>query len=192
MVEQLPLKQLVLGSNPSGPTKTVIMFANKNRTCYVKNMKRCCRCFQLKLLSEFGFKSKQKLTYSSYCKECNREYQKRHYLLNKGYYAEKRARYNQKNIQVNQKRIIEYLLSHYCVDCGEKDLRVLEFDHVRGSKKASISYLLNNSISWKVIASEIEKCDVRCANCHKKRTAQQFNWYKALKASDASVSAGSP
>jgi hypothetical protein len=27
------------------------------------------------------------------------------------------------------------------------------------------------------IKEEIEKCDVRCANCHTRRTAHQFGWW---------------
>jgi hypothetical protein len=28
-----------------------------------------------------------------------------------------------------------------------------------------------------MIAAEIEKCEVRCANCHWRTAAQQFGWY---------------
>jgi hypothetical protein len=28
------------------------------------------------------------------------------------------------------------------------------------------------------VKNEIEKCDVRCANCHRRKTAKDFNWYK--------------
>jgi hypothetical protein len=73
----------------------------------------------------------------------------------------------------------EYLLSHPCVDCGESDPLVLEFDH-RSGKRAAISDLMRNHASWQVISAEIAKCDVRCANCHKRRTAQIFGHYFEL------------
>jgi hypothetical protein len=37
---------------------------------------------------------------------------------------------------------------------------------------------------WSRVLLEIEKCDVRCANCHRRRTAQQYGWRKARGWSD--------
>ena len=31
---------------------------------------------------------------------------------------------------------------------------------------------------WSSIEEEIAKCEVRCANCHRQRTALQFGWPK--------------
>lgn len=64
----------------------------------------------------------------------------------------------------------EYLTTHSCVDCGEKDFRCLDFDHVRGVKKVNISILIRRGQTLKSILQEVAKCDVRCANCHRKRT----------------------
>jgi hypothetical protein len=65
-----------------------------------------------------------------------------------------------------------------CLDCGEHDPRVLEFDHrEQSSKKGSVSRLVSGRHSLERIMEEIEKCDVRCANCHKLRTAQQMGFY---------------
>lgn len=65
-----------------------------------------------------------------------------------------------------------------CVDCGEADPLVLEFDHVRGAKIADISRLVSRGASWAEIVVEMEKCDVVCRNCHARRTAKQFGWHK--------------
>lgn len=75
----------------------------------------------------------------------------------------------------NKKRLLSFLLRNPCVDCGEEDPVVLEFDHVDpDNKRAAISAMIQNSYSWETIVSEIEKCVVRCANCHRRRTTSQF------------------
>ncbi|MEO7019954.1 MAG: hypothetical protein ABI234_07370, partial [Ktedonobacteraceae bacterium] len=65
-----------------------------------------------------------------------------------------------------------------CVDCNCLDIRVLEFDHVHGKKAKSISELLKNSASWPRIQSEIAKCEVRCANCHRIQTMERGGWWR--------------
>lgn len=74
--------------------------------------------------------------------------------------------------------MLAYLSAHPCVDCGESDPVVLEFDHVRGEKCHNIGHMLADGKSWTRISGEIEKCEVRCANCHKRVTAKTFGWYK--------------
>ncbi len=64
----------------------------------------------------------------------------------------------------------EYLSTHPCVDCGEADLVVLEFDH-RGDKHEEICVLVSRG-SFDRLVEEIKKCDVRCANCHRRRHAR--------------------
>ena len=63
-----------------------------------------------------------------------------------------------------------YLLDHPCVDCGENDIRVLEFDHRDPQQKhGGISRMVADRCSIDKISAEVEKCDVRCANCHRRR-----------------------
>ena len=74
--------------------------------------------------------------------------------------------------------ILAYFEQHGCVDCGTKDPAVLEFDHKdRPSKVAAVSTLVRQQ-SWRALFAEIDKCEVRCANCHRRRTAKQFNYFR--------------
>jgi endogenous inhibitor of DNA gyrase (YacG/DUF329 family) len=58
-----------------------------------------------------------------------------------------------------------------CVDCGEKDLRILESDHVRGTKLGEISKMARGDLS--ALWAELDKCETRCPNCHRRVTAQR-------------------
>lgn len=73
----------------------------------------------------------------------------------------------------NKKYVLEYLSTHPCVDCQEPDPIVLEFDHVRGEKDMAVSVGIFAGWSLARLANEIAKCDVRCANCHRKKTHER-------------------
>lgn len=71
--------------------------------------------------------------------------------------------------QERRQKLDEIKLASGCVDCGYKAHAVaLDFDHVRGEKSFTISYMICRS--WKAMAAEIAKCDVVCSNCHRVRT----------------------
>jgi len=38
--------------------------------------------------------------------------------------------------------------------------------------------MVRDGVAWKVVEEEIGKCEVRCANCHRRKTAVQLK-YKA-------------
>lgn len=91
------------------------------------------------------------------------------------------GRYERRVKEIAQLRqlVLDYLLTHPCVDCGISDPIVLEFDHVRGKKLFNISDGIKNTKPRKVLFDEIAKCEVRCANCHKRKTAKDYGWFKA-------------
>lgn len=80
----------------------------------------------------------------------------------------------------NLQFIYDYYSVHPCVDCGESDPIVLEFDHVRDSKIKAVSILVKGRYSLEAIQNEIDKCEVRCANCHKRKTAREQSWYGSI------------
>jgi hypothetical protein len=135
-------------------------------------MKICPKCGP-KPISEFNWKNKKKGTRCNECRECHKLYNKKHYAANKSYYIEK-AQKHQDDVHV---RSLSYLKSHPCVDCGEPDPIVLDYDHRPGtSKKGNVSSLIQKGNSWDIIEAEIKKCDVRCANCHRRVTAKRGKW----------------
>ena len=120
-------------------------------------MKRCSRCNVDKLEAEF-YKRKSGI-YRNPCKICVNERSNKWHKENPESTRCTRLKFRKKNRDECRQKLAQYLLSHPCVDCGEDDIVVLEFDHVRGSKKYNVSKMLNNGgISWKRIKEEIDKC----------------------------------
>jgi len=50
-------------------------------------------------------------------------------------------------------------------------MAVLEFDHVRGVKRAEVAQMAGYSL--KAARDEIAKCEVRCGNCHRRKTIRE-------------------
>lgn len=141
----------------------------------------CSKCHTLKALTEFPFRNKLKGTYHSYCLECGRKWVKNHYQENVQDYVQKASERRKQVIHDLNGKIYEYLENHPCVDCGESDPVVLEFDHVRGKKSYEVSSLGWRLASWNSVLKEIAKCEVRCANCHRRRTAEQRGTYRFIR-----------
>lgn len=72
-----------------------------------------------------------------------------------------------------QQFIREYLSTHPCVDCGENDPVVLDFDHITGDKDDCVSNGVRRGWGIVRLAAEIKKCEVRCANCHRRITTRR-------------------
>lgn len=110
------------------------------------------------------------------CRACQRKSDKKHYDEN--LHRRKSVRDAAKRTQIRREEyIFEYLLSHSCVDCGENNPVVLEFDHKDSKLKTDTICDLVRSKSFIKLQQEIEKCEIRCANCHRIKTAKQFNYY---------------
>lgn len=100
-----------------------------------------------------------------------------HYRANRAAYVEKARVRNAEQTRINAEFMIDYLSHHPCVDCGESDIVVLEFDHLR-DKVADVSVLARGGYSVEAIKREIDKCEVVCANCHRRRTAKRADTYR--------------
>lgn len=112
------------------------------------------------------------------CPPCRSAYGKEHYRKNVDYYKANARRRQRAIVTGNKEWLLEYLLNHPCVDFGESDPIVLEFDHRDGATKiAAVSSLARSGYSLSAVQNEVAQCDVRCANCHRRRTHQQRGWW---------------
>ena len=149
-------------------------------------IKICTKCSKPKdLKKDFSFKNKNKNIKLGYCKSCMKDYHKTHYNDNINDYKIKNHLHKNKTIQENIDKIIEYKFQHPCIDCGNTNPIVLQFDHIdRKTKSNNVSYILRSGVSWTKIYQEIAKCEVRCANCHSIKTANQLQWFTKSKYKD--------
>ena len=114
------------------------------------------------------------------CRACKKIQQSRWYQANKDNHKKNVIEGNKRIRASNQERIVEHLQQNPCIDCGYNDVRALQFDHVRDDKRLAISEMVARYYSWSTIWDEIQKCDVRCANCHQIKTGKQLGWWKSL------------
>jgi hypothetical protein len=144
-------------------------------------MKTCSNCKECKTEEYFSKSARNRDKLQSWCKICSRTARLKHYYDNHVVERSKTDSRNKIAYIKNMKLIWDYLLKHPCVDCGESNPIVLEFDHRdRSSKISNVQVLVNKYFKWDKIQAEIDKCDVRCANCHRVRTAIQLGWYSYL------------
>lgn len=138
-------------------------------------MRTCGRCGIEKPIDEFGFRYPKLGIRHSWCKSCFAEYKRLWYLRNRTRHLARVKSATAVTLSANQQRMWEYLALHPCVDCGETDPVVLQFDHLR-DKRMDVADMCR-SFSWPAIFAEIAKCEVRCANCHTRRTARDRGIY---------------
>lgn len=127
---------------------------------------------------DFNWKYTDRGIRHSRCKFCQSQVSKRHYQNNKQSYMNRVRTREVQVIEDNQRKLTEYLASHSCTDCGCTDIRVLEFDHVRGKKSGNISRMVGQGCSWPTIEAEIAKCEVRCANCHRIKESEKRGFWR--------------
>jgi hypothetical protein len=138
----------------------------------------CGRCRRPKPIAEFAWHRKAKGQRDNYCRPCRAAYKQEHYAAHRERYVANAARRKHALIAERTAYLIEFFRERPCVDCGETDPLVLEFDHI-GQENFSISVGIRGH-KWQSVLDEIERCEVVCANCHRRRTAIRAGFVRAL------------
>ena len=136
-------------------------------------MKVCSTCKAAKDESEFSRNAGKKDGLHNQCKGCKKKHQDEWYQRHKSEHKRRAKLCNDRVRKETRAYVDKYLREHPCVDCGEDDVIVLEFDHVRGNKLKAVSKMLRDSYVLSAVVKEISKCEVRCANCHRRATHQR-------------------
>ena len=141
-------------------------------------MKVCSKCSEQKAEELFSMKNGKR---SSVCKLCHSAYYKE-YWKRQGTYDKHKTRIKKNNARYveRNRRLVLDRLSGGCVDCGMLDVRVLEFDHLPQFEKSFTISRKLASVSESTLTSEMDKCEVVCANCHRIRTYGRNPSYKQL------------
>lgn len=145
-------------------------------------MKKCTICKEEKDLTCFNKSRNRYDGLQSECRECSKIRSKERYEKHKEKMIYQINEARVKRLNKHRELLYEILSNSSCVDCGNNNPLVLDFDHKDYNDKFdNISVILHSGYSWDNILKEIEKCDIRCANCHRIKTAHEQNWFKLKK-----------
>ena len=131
----------------------------------------------MKPSSAFAWRRRELGQLDTYCRPCRAAYKREHYLANRQRYIAAAGARKATLIAARTLFLVDYFRRHPCVDCGETDPIVLEFDHL-ADKKFGIAAGLRTR-NWQDVLNEIDKCEVVCANCHRRRTANRGGFARA-------------
>lgn len=139
--------------------------------------KTCTKCGKSKdYIEGFSLRNRSTGRRQSWCKSCATSIRMTYYWKNPAYTRDRTKKGRAEKVD----KYIEFLKRNPCVDCHEDDIRVLDLDHVRGKKIDSVPRMIHRGFSWSRIQEEIEKCEVRCSNCHRRKTASEQGWKKHI------------
>ena len=115
----------------------------------------CNNCNEEKLIDDFNWRNKERGIKHKRCKICTRKQGQSSYNKNADYYRKKNGKLRDEKTSKNKIKIWNYLIEHPCVDCGESNPILLDFDHVRGNKIYNVSQM--KAMLWSTILKEIEE-----------------------------------
>lgn len=132
------------------------------KTCYKCKKEKSFECFSKNTSKSDGL--------SDQCKECHKKLRREHYLKNRLKILEQVKKQKQE-----YRDWFRELKNKPCKDCGQSHPHYcMDFDHLT-NKEFNIGWAQAHNWSRKRILKEIDKCELICAICHRKRTYKRLN-----------------
>ena len=136
------------------------------------------RCGELKPIDDFAWRRRARGQRDNFCRPCRSAYGKEHYAANRQRYVDQARVRKRALARERTALLIEYFKSHVCVDCGERILSCSS-STISATSRLTWAQALPYR-SWESILAEIAKCEVVCANCHRRRTGRRRGSLRAL------------
>lgn len=135
-------------------------------------VKQCSVCKEIKPISAFsrrGNKGWERHALKSNCNDCRYKTIKRCYDKDK-----ERVRERSRQRRQELRELLQQAKTKPCADCGiTYPYYVMDFDHRPDETK---HFKLASASRWhsrEKLLTEVKKCDVVCANCHRIRTFER-------------------
>lgn len=94
-------------------------------------MRRCGRCQGMETVCGLRVAAASSRQLDNLCRICTAAYKQEHYVANRRRYIDSAQARTRIVASERAGFLIEFFPTHPCVDCGEDDALVLEFDHLR-------------------------------------------------------------
>jgi hypothetical protein len=135
----------------------------------VTGSQRCSVCKKLKSLTDFHWRYPG-VKRHCHCKSCQQQ------RSNKNYESRKETRKKEIKAWRKQRRrqyevLVQDAKDKPCADCGKVyPYWVMQFDRIKPGKVDDVSSMVGQVRSLPLLLTEMQKCEVVCANCHANRT----------------------
>lgn len=126
---------------------------------------RCCTCHQPKPPHAFAWRNKAKNQRARDCRACHSKARRANYAANRA----RDVSYVNRRRRSLRAWLKAYKATLHCKRCGENHPATLDFHHRNPrAKEIAIHMIYRKGWGKARILKEIKKCDVLCANCHRK------------------------
>ena len=157
-----------------------------NYKATMQRVKKCYKCKKNIPLTGFNKNKARKDNLQTSCIVCQRQTSKKYYGLNRKRCINVIGINKRRRALENYIEIITKYLNVPCTDCKKVyHPASMVFDHRVDSVKniyrnQGVNYLIRDGYSKKSIKEEIDKCDVRCQNCHYLKSSKDYKHWREI------------
>ena len=144
----------------------------------IRPMGRCSRCKEEKPDEEFAWRRRARGQRDNYCRPCRAAYKQEHYRANKQRYIELRG--DERKLMLEERIALSSSPTSASTPASTaaRPIRSCSSSTTCGTRSSGSQRAFRDR-NWHDVLDEIAKCEVVCANCHRRRTARRGGFLRA-------------